>query len=70
MFTDDTQLYIGFNPKSKNDSKRVLDTLQNCFTDIQSWMDSNWLKLNPGKTEFMLVCQPGKNKTLTTTLKE
>ena len=55
MYADDTQLYISFNPKSVHDAESAFNSLKACFSDVQTWMKQNWLKLNPDKTEFILV---------------
>uniref|UniRef100_A0A674PNC8 Reverse transcriptase domain-containing protein n=1 Tax=Takifugu rubripes TaxID=31033 RepID=A0A674PNC8_TAKRU len=49
-YADDTQLYLSIKPE-KTDK---LVTLQTCLKDIKSWMSSNFLLLNPGKTEVMV----------------
>ena len=51
FYADDTQLYIQLSPDS---TAAAFSQLQNCLRDIQSWMGSNKLKLNPDKTEFIL----------------
>ena len=43
LYADDTQLYITFTPIN---SALSLETLNNTFTDIFSWMNLNKLKLN------------------------
>ena len=55
MYADDTQLYISFNLKSIHDTESAFNSLKACFSDVQTWMKQNWLKLNPDKTEFILV---------------
>jgi hypothetical protein len=52
FYADDTQLYLVFEPLENwiDISKR----LEDCLTDISSWMCSNMLKLNEDKTEVML----------------
>ena len=51
FYADDTQLYFHLNP---NSTKASFQQLQHCLVDIQNWMSSNKLKLNPDKTEFIL----------------
>ena len=51
FYADDTQLYIQLSPKTAMSS---LVELQQCLGEIQAWMGSNKLKLNPDKTEFIL----------------
>ena len=33
----------------------ALNSLQSCLASVQSWMSTNKLKLNPDKTEFLLI---------------
>ena len=40
---------------SSGDSAAVLSGLQSCLASVQSWMSTNKLKLNPDKTEFLLI---------------
>ncbi|TWW58995.1 putative RNA-directed DNA polymerase from transposon X-element [Takifugu flavidus] len=49
-YADDTQLYLSIKPEKTEQ----LVTLQTCLKDIKSWMSSNFLLLNPGKTEVMV----------------
>ena len=51
LYADDTQLYTSFLPK---DSESALERMEECIEDIRQWMGSHFLKLNDGKTEFML----------------
>ena len=52
LYADDSQLYISF---SSSDSAESLMNLQTCLASVQKWMLSNKLKLNPDKTEFLLI---------------
>ena len=52
MYADDTQVYNSFTTSNCNSS---LTNLQNSLLSAQNWMYSNKLKLNPDKTEFMLI---------------
>ena len=52
LYTDDSQLYVSF---SSGDSAAALNGLQSCLASVQSWMSTNKLKLNPDKTEFLLI---------------
>ena len=51
FYADDTQVYVRL---SQNNTAVAISQLQNCLLDIQNWMLSNKLKLNPEKTEFIL----------------
>ena len=52
LYADDSQLYVFF---SSGDSAAALNGLQSCLASVQSWMRTNKLKLNPDKTEFLLI---------------
>ena len=52
FYADDTQLYISLTPTN---FVTAMATLQKCLTDVQGWMATNKLKLNPDKTEFILL---------------
>uniref|UniRef100_A0A674N6M2 Reverse transcriptase domain-containing protein n=1 Tax=Takifugu rubripes TaxID=31033 RepID=A0A674N6M2_TAKRU len=49
-YADDTQLYLSMKPEETE----KLVKLQTCLKDIKSWMSSNFLLLNSGKTEVMV----------------
>nr|GFC52549.1 hypothetical protein [Tanacetum cinerariifolium] len=51
QYADDTQLFLSFPP----DSKGAVDVLNRCLEAVGSWMGANKLKLNPDKTEVLLV---------------
>ena len=42
-------------PLHSGDSAAALNGLQSCLVSVQSWMSTNKLKLNPDKTEFLLI---------------
>ena len=52
LYADDSQLYVSF---SSGDSAAALSGLQSCLASVQSWMSTNKLKMNPDKTEFLLI---------------
>ena len=52
LYADDSQLYVSF---SSGNSAAELNGLQSCLASVQSWMSTNKLKLNPDKTEFLLI---------------
>ncbi|TWW67247.1 putative RNA-directed DNA polymerase from transposon X-element [Takifugu flavidus] len=49
-YADDTQLYLSMKPEETEKFVK----LQTCLKDIKSWMSSNFLLLNSGKTEVMV----------------
>ena len=52
LYADDTQLYMSFSSNNVSDS---LDTLSSCVCDVSNWMNFSMLKLNPTKTEFLII---------------
>ena len=52
LYADDSELYLSF---ASGDSAGAVIGLQLCFASAQSWMLTNKLKLNPDKTEFLLI---------------
>ena len=52
LYAYDSQLYVSF---ASGDSASALNGLQSCLASAQSWMSTNKLKLNPDKTEFLLI---------------
>ena len=58
FYADDTQLYISFDIDSVADATSKLES---CIEDIRKWMATNFLCLNDGKTEFLLI---GKTSSL------
>jgi hypothetical protein len=57
-YAGDTQIYCHLSLSGKPSD---FINLQNCLQDIQKWMNSVKLKLNPGKTEFIVF---GSDTTL------
>ena len=51
LFADDTQLYTCFSP---SDFTTSTESIAVTFNAISDWMASNFLALNPSKTEFIL----------------
>ena len=62
FYADDTQLYIALSPANLSHS---IQKLKNCLNDIQNFMFTNKLKLNPDKTEFILIGSKHNNSFLT-----
>ena len=52
LYADDTQIYISF---STSNARESLEKLQECILGVFAWMTGSKLKLNPGKTEFLLI---------------
>ena len=53
-FADDQQSYFSFQP-IQNEIDEGISRLQNCISDIRTWMRTNLLKLNDDKTEVILI---------------
>ena len=51
-FADDSQLY---EISTLDAIHQSIETLQNCTTDVKSWMTANKLQLNDNKTEAMII---------------
>ena len=52
FYADDTQLHITLSPANFSHS---IQKFKYCLNDIQNFMFTNKLKLNPDKTEFILI---------------
>ena len=52
LYADDTQVYISL---SQSDAQESVSTLSDCLTDILFWMESSKLKLNPDKTDLIII---------------
>ncbi|KAK3568156.1 hypothetical protein QTP86_032700 [Hemibagrus guttatus] len=50
-YADDTQLIFSFAPSDTTASARI----SACLVDISSWMTAHQLKLNPSKTELLII---------------
>ena len=52
LYADDTHIYLSL---SKTDPEMSLSLVQQCLQDVSDWMIASKLKLNPDKTEFILI---------------
>ena len=52
LYADDTQIYMSL---SVSNAKESLEKLQHCLMGVSAWMTGSKLKLNPSKTEFLLI---------------
>ena len=59
FYADDTQIYTTFSPENCPES---LSIIEKCLCEVQEWMHQNKLKLNPDKTEFMLIGNAAQTK--------
>ena len=55
LYADDIQLYDGFTPNNAESLSVIISNIQNCVTDIKSWMTSNMLQLNMDKTKVLVL---------------
>ena len=55
LYADDTQLYLSFNFHDPLSQTACLERMQQCVTEIKTWMVNNKLKLNDDKTEVMFI---------------
>ena len=51
MYADDIQLYLSFKEK---DTVSAKNKINDCLTDIRTWMGNNYLKLNTDKTSLKI----------------
>ena len=52
LYADDTQTDMSL---SVSNAKESLKKLQHCLIGVSAWMTGSKLKLNPSKTEFLLI---------------
>ena len=55
LYADDTQLYLTFKPNRNGSKEECIHSLENCINEIRDWICINLLKLNDGKTEFIIL---------------
>ena len=58
MYADDQQLYVAFKTTSQVNYVKYMESISTCVTDIQHWMNVNYLKLNGDKTELIFLGTP------------
>ena len=58
MYADDQQLYVAFKATSHVHYVKCIKRIVTCVTDIQCWMNVNYLKLNGDKTEPIFLDTP------------
>ena len=52
LYADDTQIYLELDSRNFDSS---ITELTNCLEAVRAWMGNNKLKLNPKKTEFIVI---------------
>ena len=65
MYADDTQLYVSFMPE---DFPAAQAKMERYIAQIRQWLSQNYLKLNDGKTELMVIGQPAQLKKITSNI--
>jgi hypothetical protein len=61
LFADDTQLFLSFSAANFNFN---ITHLEQTISKVSDWMSSNFLSLNPSKTEFLLIGLPQQLKKI------
>ena len=54
-YADDTQLYFSFRPDSLAAQDDVVKAMEECITDVRSWLVSQRLVFSGMKTEFVII---------------
>ena len=55
VYADDHQAYCSFHPDSMDINH---ESMEQCISDISTWMEGKKLKLNHSKTEYILIGTP------------
>ena len=61
FYADDMQLYVHLTHKNV---ALALDKLSHCLADVNRWLSTNKLKLNPDKTEFIVFGSSSQREKL------
>ena len=54
-YADDSELYLSFKPDSQVSQDEALNAMERCVDDIRTWMTVDKLRMNEGKTGFLVV---------------
>ena len=54
-FADDHSLKRSFKVDDRKAEQTIISALQNCLMNVKTLMDENRLKMNDGKTEFIMI---------------
>ena len=54
-YADDTQLYLAFKPGCASSTNDAIVAMERCVNEIRAWMLWDKLKINDGKTEFVII---------------
>ena len=55
LFADDQKIYMSFKPGTTGMQSQCISHLETCIEDTRSWMNTNLLKLNDEKMEFIIL---------------
>ena len=55
LYAEGTQIYISFKYQKQIDFENIKVRIEACLTEIMNWMTDNKLKLNPEKTELLIL---------------
>ena len=61
LYADDTQIYLAVDSRNFDS---IMEELTKCLKSVQEWMDGVKLKLNPEKTEFIIIGQKAIRESL------
>ena len=58
-YEDEAQFFLAFKPGSGPSTDDVIAAVERCVNEIRAWMPFDKLKINDGKTEFVIIgtCQ-------------
>ena len=65
-YADDSNLFVSFDICDLMETNNAVKKLENCLTDVCSWMLTNRLQLNSSKTEAILFYPPRLENTVST----
>ena len=54
-YADDMQLYLAFKPGCASSTNDAIVAMERCVNEIRAWMLCDKLKINDGKTEFVII---------------
>ena len=54
-YADNTQLYLSFQPGLSMSQDNAVQAMEACISDVRIWIINHHLKLNDGKTEFIII---------------
>lgn len=54
-YADDSQLYLSFRTDSFASEMEALNAMEQCVRAVRAWMIIDKMKMNDGKTEFMII---------------